>query len=642
MSEMIGGGSGDRAFMSPSMVGVLAVNLKSSNILDLPNTQICNKSRQQALAEILEVIAAVCETHNLPLAQTWVPCRHKSVLAYGGGFKKSCSSFDGSCMGQVCMSTTDVAFCVVDAHMWGFRDACAEHHLQKGQGVAGRAFATRSSCFCENITHFGKTEYPLVHYARLFGLVGSFAICLRSSHTGIILIRGPNEINENCGKSEAVETVNKSERKQGKAEKSISFEVLQQHFAGSLKDAAKNLGVSLTAIRRICRQHGISRWPSCKINQEAGQNSFHAKELIPYTMINGLKHVKNKIEEALKIICGSHNLSLAQVWIAYGDENNVPFASSLEDPEIKQMLALKLTGYLNTIRPGPSSWNLEEYYSLCDIVSRETGELALQTLQDYESHYVSKFFPDYLVSHDMLLDLASEDLEISALMICLRSNDTGDFDYAFEFIWPKHSNYVILLEALLFTLKRCLPGFKFASGAELGEELDVIVVESSTDTEDNETSETEKFKIFQGKRSLPMPKAPEERKKPMASDYIAPSKEKCKTATILLPRKLIEKQFGKTMKEAAKSLNVSLSTLKRKCNALGISEWRGPNSLKKKANDPYIIQTDTNEEDSGAIQDSSVMNKNSLSIKVEHGDDMLKFRLPILQATFITVEKKLV
>ncbi|PSR89541.1 hypothetical protein CEY00_Acc29744 [Actinidia chinensis var. chinensis] len=161
-----------------------AVNLKSSAILDHPNTQICNEGRQKALIEILEILTVVCETHKLPLAQTWVPCRHRSVLANGGGLKKSCSSFDGSCMGQICMSITEVAFYVVDAHMWGFREACAEHHLQKGQGVTGRAFASHNLCFCEDITQFCKTEYPLVHYARMFGLTSSFAICLRSTHTG--------------------------------------------------------------------------------------------------------------------------------------------------------------------------------------------------------------------------------------------------------------------------------------------------------------------------------------------------------------------------------------------------------------------------------------------------------------------------
>ncbi|XP_039169464.1 LOW QUALITY PROTEIN: protein NLP6-like, partial [Eucalyptus grandis] len=109
-----------------------AVNLKSSEILDQLLNQICNEGRHNALAEILE--------HKLPLAQTWVPCQHRSVLANGGGVKKSCSSFDGSCMAQVYMSTTDVAFYVVDAHMWGIREACVKHHLQKGQGVAGRAF----------------------------------------------------------------------------------------------------------------------------------------------------------------------------------------------------------------------------------------------------------------------------------------------------------------------------------------------------------------------------------------------------------------------------------------------------------------------------------------------------------------------
>ncbi|KAG8045484.1 hypothetical protein GUJ93_ZPchr0008g11524 [Zizania palustris] len=160
------------------------VNLKSTEILDHPNVQICNEGRQSALVEILEILTVTCEEHNLPLAQTWVPCKYRSVLAHGGGVKKSCLSFDGSCMEEVCMSTSDVAFHVIDAHMWGFRDACVEHHLQKGQGVSGKAFIYRRPCFSKDISQFCKMEYPLVHYARMFGLTGCFAICLQSFYTG--------------------------------------------------------------------------------------------------------------------------------------------------------------------------------------------------------------------------------------------------------------------------------------------------------------------------------------------------------------------------------------------------------------------------------------------------------------------------
>jgi hypothetical protein len=82
------------------------------------------------------------------------------------------------------MSASDVAFQVIDAHCWGFRDACIEHHLQKGQGAAGRAFLSRKPFFVRDVTKFSKIEYPLVHYAKMFGLGASFAVCLQSDNTG--------------------------------------------------------------------------------------------------------------------------------------------------------------------------------------------------------------------------------------------------------------------------------------------------------------------------------------------------------------------------------------------------------------------------------------------------------------------------
>ncbi|PWA63194.1 NIN-like protein [Artemisia annua] len=193
-----------------------------------------------------------------------------------------------------------------------------------------------------------------------------------------------------------------------------------------------------------------------------------------------LKRVTDEIEEALVIVCESHDLPAAQVWIPYENENYLPFEPCADGTQTKGKFAVKLVGYC----VDSDDRLCKSCHDTCDTLPLKIEDgLVGKTFETYQPHFCTNIYDmgRYERTRDnTLLAFLSATARCSCFVICMRSIDTGDLIYAFEFLWPQTRNYLILLESMLLTLKRCLPHFKLASGARFGDELRIIDVENST------------------------------------------------------------------------------------------------------------------------------------------------------------------
>uniref|UniRef100_A0A803N7Y5 RWP-RK domain-containing protein n=2 Tax=Chenopodium quinoa TaxID=63459 RepID=A0A803N7Y5_CHEQI len=147
-----------------AVVDIICNLLKDVNLR--ADTQFHYQPRQRVLAEIMKVITKVCEDHDLPLAQTWMPC--------------TCP--DRSCnLKQLCMSNAELPFYMRDPSYYPFWKAGAMYHMTEGKAVAGTTFSSKGLCFCRDITRF-PDNFALVPLSRQFKINCSLAVCFGSAY----------------------------------------------------------------------------------------------------------------------------------------------------------------------------------------------------------------------------------------------------------------------------------------------------------------------------------------------------------------------------------------------------------------------------------------------------------------------------
>ncbi|XP_028052393.1 protein NLP7-like [Camellia sinensis] len=402
---------------------------------------------------------------------------------------------------------------------------------------------------------------------------------------------------------------------------------------------------------------------------------FYLLELSVYVKGGGLRSSKcdhlyyekdnvetpKDIKKMLEMVCSTHYLPLAQTWV--------------------------LCRLCNVVSRNCTTYHREKdkfhFLHTCSLHNLQKGQGVVGRAVLSQNLVFCKDITQFSITQYPLAHYAREHGLKGCFAICMRSSYTGDNVYVLEFFLPpnytKGGDPRIALVPLLTTMKKDCKSLKVASGEELGEKLSIEVLDFSED------GKLYSFQIPQTARSpirmengeemvfldlsdqqLPKVDAIDTRNNVVSNSeenniVVTSSHQQCiinssqrpqRKAGIPISLEDLQQHFGMKLDDAAKSLGISRSTVKRACREYNITWW----SPRKRSKDNHLlsnklvqaaVQEQIGEPSQPPISDpprkqdvatasrpkprfTVAQDTSVATIKAKYGDDFIRFQLPVL------------
>jgi len=136
----------------------------------------------------------------------------------------------------------------------------------------------------------------------------------------------------------------------------VSFEILQKHFDVPMTEAAKRFGVCLTFFKKICRTHGIKRWPFRKLKslknkisdlQTRFQDHPDEREDQLQRRLDELRDINSQSAYQMQTLLaadGARRVSASDSQPQSEDESNAPSSSEMPPPPDTDAVPIQFVG----------------------------------------------------------------------------------------------------------------------------------------------------------------------------------------------------------------------------------------------------------------------------------------------------------